>query len=598
MSFFVNRGLSCKPTLVVLAAIAAFGGSVVATSSAVANESGVLESTVSSLIVDINEDTDIGQVTSVSQLSDVQPTDWAFQALQSLVERYGCIAGYPDGTFRGNRSATRYEMAAALNACLDNISDKFATKEDLEAVKALQEEFQAELATLRGRVDGLEARTDTLEAQQFSTTTKLKGEAIIGIGYVADSDSDDIAGAGLVSNAGEVAPNVMGAVPGALVATDASDEDRVFVGQRVRLNLVSSFNGKDRLKVRLQSRDVPELDDASCGTDLCRFGFDGEDGTVFDLDELKYRFKPSDDLTLEVSAIGGDYKDDVETFNPLKSSGSGALSRFFRVNPVTHRAPGDTTFSATWEASDDIELSLAYAADGVETSIADDDDIGGFDSGLFGGTMGAFAQVAFTPGDNLKIGAQYAFSRFEGNDVNLTNSTADAPTNLGGGSSTLQPFGDVDTISHNVGLNIEFQPSDRFIFAGWAGLTLASVEDNVATALALPQADGGLGLTPNAGVDSSEVKLINWAANFIFPDLFIEGNRASFSVGQAPYIIDGGDLNISDGQDSNFLFEAQYQFKVSDNIKVSPGVITVVNANNTSQNDPIFIPVVRSTFKF
>ncbi|OWY66980.1 hypothetical protein B7486_33615 [cyanobacterium TDX16] len=50
----------------------------------------------------------LAQVTSVSQLSDVQPTDWAFQALQSLVERYGCIAGYPDGTYRGNRALTRY----------------------------------------------------------------------------------------------------------------------------------------------------------------------------------------------------------------------------------------------------------------------------------------------------------------------------------------------------------------------------------------------------------------------------------------------------------------------------------------------------------
>ena len=49
-------------------------------------------------------DNSIEQVTSVSQLSDVQPTDWAFQALQSLVERYGCIAGYPDGTYRGNRA--------------------------------------------------------------------------------------------------------------------------------------------------------------------------------------------------------------------------------------------------------------------------------------------------------------------------------------------------------------------------------------------------------------------------------------------------------------------------------------------------------------
>ncbi len=65
------------------------------------------------------ESNDIGQVTSVSQFSDVQPTDWAFQALQSLVERYGCIAGYPNGTYRGNRALTRYEFAAGLNACLE-----------------------------------------------------------------------------------------------------------------------------------------------------------------------------------------------------------------------------------------------------------------------------------------------------------------------------------------------------------------------------------------------------------------------------------------------------------------------------------------------
>ncbi len=65
----------------------------------------------------------LAQVTSVSQLSDVQPTDWAFQALQSLVERYGCIAGYPNGTFRGNRALTRYEFAAGLNACLDRVNE-------------------------------------------------------------------------------------------------------------------------------------------------------------------------------------------------------------------------------------------------------------------------------------------------------------------------------------------------------------------------------------------------------------------------------------------------------------------------------------------
>lgn len=80
----------------------------------------------------------IAQVTSVSQLSDVKTTDWAFQALQSVVERYGCIVGYPDSTYKGNRALSRYEFAAGLNACLDRINELIATstgdlvkKEDL-----------------------------------------------------------------------------------------------------------------------------------------------------------------------------------------------------------------------------------------------------------------------------------------------------------------------------------------------------------------------------------------------------------------------------------------------------------------------------------
>lgn len=73
-----------------------------------------------------NNNQPMAQVTSVSQLSDVQPTDWAFQALQSLVERYGCIAGYPDSTYRGNRALTRYEFAAGLNACLDRVNRALA----------------------------------------------------------------------------------------------------------------------------------------------------------------------------------------------------------------------------------------------------------------------------------------------------------------------------------------------------------------------------------------------------------------------------------------------------------------------------------------
>ncbi|GAB1538368.1 hypothetical protein NUACC21_10280 [Scytonema sp. NUACC21] len=165
----------------------------------------------------------VAQVTSVSQLSDVQPTDWAFQALQSLVERYGCIAGYPNGTYRGNRALTRYEFAAGLNACLDRVNELIATstadlvrKEDLNTLQRLQEEFAQELATLRGRVDALEARTAELEANQFSTTTKLSGEAII-------------AGVGATGGAPD------------------NDDPNIILVNRVRLNLNTSFTGKDLL---------------------------------------------------------------------------------------------------------------------------------------------------------------------------------------------------------------------------------------------------------------------------------------------------------------------------------------------------------------
>ena len=120
------------------------------------------------------------QVTSVSQFSDVRPTDWAYQALSNLVERYGCVAGYPNGTFVGGKAMTRFEAAALLNACLDRVT------EVTDELKRLTNEFATELATLRGRVDKLEAQVGQLEATQFSTTTKLRGEASFVLGGVDD----------------------------------------------------------------------------------------------------------------------------------------------------------------------------------------------------------------------------------------------------------------------------------------------------------------------------------------------------------------------------------------------------------------------------
>jgi hypothetical protein len=133
----------------------------------------------------------MNQVTSVSQLSDVQPTDWAFQALQLLVERYGIIAGYPDSTFRGNRAMTRYEFAAGLNAALNRINEVVAsgkadwvTKDDLITLQKLQEEFAVELAAMQRRVDGL-ARLKLSEALSFD------------LGYLAGEANNPNSGTGL-----------------------------------------------------------------------------------------------------------------------------------------------------------------------------------------------------------------------------------------------------------------------------------------------------------------------------------------------------------------------------------------------------------------
>ena len=161
------------------------------------------------------------QVTSITQFSDVKPTDWAYQALNNLVERYGCVAGYPNGTFAGSQAMTRFEAAALLNSCLDRVS------EVTDEIQRLLKEFSGELAVLRGRVSGLEKKVATLESTQFSTTTKLKGEANFVLGGVP----------GLETVSGKTVKNV---------GNTAFNYD-------LRLNFDTSFTGKDLLRTRLRA---------------------------------------------------------------------------------------------------------------------------------------------------------------------------------------------------------------------------------------------------------------------------------------------------------------------------------------------------------
>ncbi len=214
------------------------------------------DSPVSGLAVDqLAENADVASVTSVSQLSDVRPTDWAFTALQSLVERYGCIAGYPDSTFRGGSALSRYEFAAGLNACLDKINEIISagladkvSQEDLAALQKLQEEFAAELTTLRGRVDALDKKVATLEAQQFSPTTKLSGLAWFNL-TGATAGGSVTAERSPFAPASAFAPPIRGV--GGVPSTVQRTNPNVTFSYYLFLTLTTSFTGKDSLVTQL-----------------------------------------------------------------------------------------------------------------------------------------------------------------------------------------------------------------------------------------------------------------------------------------------------------------------------------------------------------
>jgi hypothetical protein len=217
----------------------------------------------------------LAQVTSVSELSDVLPTDWAFTALQRLVEEYGCIEGYPDRTFRGNRAMTRFEFAAGLNACLDVVVGLIGDDGDLATIRRLQDEFSAELATLRGRVDALEVDVAELQANQFSTTTVLNGQVDFNLVSPFDRVEDD----------GDVE-----------VATSFN--------ARARLNFDTSFTGEDRLRTRIQGgNDGGALLAAGGLANSAGRDSSGQDFNAR-VSQLAYTFPISERIGLALAATG------------------------------------------------------------------------------------------------------------------------------------------------------------------------------------------------------------------------------------------------------------------------------------------------------
>lgn len=384
-----------------------------------------------SLELNDSEDEAIEQVTSVSQLLDVQPTDWAFQALQSLVERYGCLEGYPNRTYRGNRAITRYEFAAGLNACLERINQIIqsgispgVTQEDLAKLQQLQSTFATELANLPQRIGNLEASVTRIEAQQFSTTTILNGEILFAVSGVG---GENVNGNDISSN--------------------------IFLSHRVELNLNTSFFGKDVLRARLAAQNTPDLANVT-GTNMARLSFTGDTENNIVLGALFYRYPINEQAVIILGAAGLGFGDFAPTLNPyINSSLLGNVGNFSGESPI-YALNGGSGIGFEYSFSRAVRLSLGYLPSRVNDS----------DLGLFNSPYGAIAQLTLNPSPSLSFGLTYIRS------YKLS-------TNKGSRFAD-NPFDGAATSTNSYGLQASYQVTPRFSVSGWAGLINAHAESN------------------------------------------------------------------------------------------------------------------------
>jgi len=513
--------------------------------------------TIRAINTELNRPKEVAQnVTSVSQLSDVKPTDWAFTALQSLVERYGCIAGYPDRTFRGKQATSRYEFAAGLNACLDKINEIISagladkvSKEDLATLQKLQEEFAAELATLRGRVDALDAKVEKLEAQQFSTTTKLSGLAFFN---VTGASSANIAGASSTSN-----PNIT-------------------MSGLVWLTLNTSFTGKDSLITQLAvGNGSSPYNNYAGGSFFNTTGVPFTDQTAgaaantFILRELSYTFPVFEKASLVVGPRINFYKyfDGNRFIYPwnttFTSINSTLLTDAKRGAGAVFMTPLGSMF----------DFKVGYLADSREF-VGGNTSASNPNEGLFGGQNNLTAEIGFKPSDAFKLRLLYSHG----------NITRNSPTTIGG-TPSLQGIATVATGINNAQSDIFVANFDWLVTKGFG--------------LFGRYGYGTTNINLTAG-GSTNVNQYTFQVGAAFPDLFKEGAQAMISFA-LPYKFGDSSNVLTAGRGNGgtqYDLEFSYIYPLTKNITLVPSAYFIFNPNNFATNPTVFIGNLQAVFSF
>ncbi|WP_028952940.1 iron uptake porin, partial [Synechococcus sp. CC9616] len=521
--------------------------------------------------VDVEE-----QVTSITQFSDVYPTDWAYQALASLIERYGCVAGYPNGTFRGNRAMTRYEAAALLNACLDRIT------EVTDELRRLIKEFERELAIIRGRVDGLEARVGELEATQFSTTTKLSGLAnfVLG-GTKAKGDN-------------------FRSVKGGVGERDRynSSWGAFTLSYDLRLGLKTSFTGKDLLFTRLRAGNMGRTSTWTGGGVLMNTLNTAAPGeNVLRVDRLYYRFPLGSNVTIQAGPLTRNtemlgYKPSVYAkggqtvldffggslgvpgvWNKETGGGFGAI--YSNKNNVSKGDPYWTVaanyVADSGEASDGNPTTGGFMTDNSEANVTSQIAYGNKQWGLALGYR--YGQC----GARFRTSTEFAaFDAYGTPCAVVTGVDADGE----------DLFERTDASSNSFSFNAFWRPDE----SGW-----------------MPSISAGLGqsyLNGNSTWDeyTSKRAMGSWMVGLTWNDVFLESNALGYAVGQPQFVYDDEDF-VADG---GYAMELWYKFQVTDNISVTPSVYWLSrpwgdftqNYKGDYKSLGVFGGVIQTVFKF
>ena len=284
------------------------------------------------------------------------PGDWAYDSLKDLTN---------SPKFNGN-SVTRLEAAAELNNLI-------AGGEGLmngAAIDRLSDELGSELAIMKGRVDGLEARVNGIEAGSFSETTSMKGKA----GFLIGAESLD----------GDANEAVMG--------------EYFF-----EVDLNTSFTGDDKLNIELETGNHSG---AGVGKDKEGLDWGSDNGDTLKITDLNYSF-PLGGWNLAV----GDSMDASKTWPNACSMNNMVdnLGDCGAGNSVD--LGGDVSFSASKEFGDGWEIGLGISADSGETSrggfTKEGDDFYGIALGYESDTYGF--TVAYSMKEKTDLGSNKTF---------------------------------------------------------------------------------------------------------------------------------------------------------------------------------------------